>query len=339
MRQAEFPDASKLLPHTPGSTVGRLPLFPDISPYRTGWLKVSDRHDIYFEECGNPAGKPAVWVHGGPGGGCNATMRRYHDPSKYRIVLFDQRGCGRSTPHASLDENTTWDLVADMERLREHLGIDRWQLCGGSWGSTLSLAYAETHPERVSELVLRGIFLLRRAELDWFYQEGTSWLFPDAFEAYQAPIPPAERGDMIAAYHRRLTSADAAERLAAACAWSIWEGTTLSLFADPARVNQFGSEFYALAFARIECHYFMNRGFFRSDNQLLEDAGRIAHLPGTIIHGRYDVVTPLKNAWDLARAWPKAQLRIVPDSGHAASEPGIVHEIVSATNAYAAGDS
>ncbi|MBT3071595.1 prolyl aminopeptidase [Rhodomicrobium sp. Az07] len=326
------------MPPAPGSTVGRLPLFPDIPPYRTGWLKVSDRHDIYFEECGNPAGKPAVWVHGGPGGGCNATMRRYHDPSKYRIVLFDQRGCGRSTPHASLDENTTWDLVADMERLREHLGIDRWQLCGGSWGSTLSLAYAEKHPERVSELVLRGIFLLRRAELDWFYQEGTSWLFPDAFEAYRAPIPPAERGDMIAAYHRRLTSSDAAERLTAARAWSMWEGTTLSLFADAARVSQFGSEFYALAFARIECHYFMNRGFFRSDNQLLEDAGRIAHLPGTIIHGRYDVVTPLKNAWDLANAWPKAELRIVPDSGHAASEPGIVHEIVRATNAYAPGN-
>jgi len=331
MRQAESPN-----PALPGSTVGRLSLFPEIEPYRSGWLRVSDRHDIYYEECGNPTGKAAVWVHGGPGGGCNASMRRFHDPAKYRIVLFDQRGCGRSTPHASLDENTTWDLVADMERLRAHLGINRWQLCGGSWGSTLSLAYAEKHPERVTELVLRGIFLLRRAELDWFYQEGTSWLFPDAFDAYLAPIPLAERSDMIAAYHRRLTSDDPAVRLAAARAWSIWEGTTLSLFHDPARVQHFSADFYALAFARIECHYFMNRGFFRSDNQLLEDAGRIAHLPGTIIHGRYDVVTPLKNAWELAKAWPKAELRIVPDSGHAASEPGIVHEIVSATNRYAA---
>jgi proline iminopeptidase len=319
----------------PGSALGRRQVFPEIEPYRTGWLKVSNTHDIYFEECGSPDGKPALMVHGGPGGGCNPSMRRYHDPARYRIILFDQRGCGRSTPHASLIDNTTWDLVADMERLREHLRVETWQLCGGSWGSTLSLAYAETHPGRVTELVLRGIFLLRKAELDWFYQEGCSWIFPDAYEAYLAPIPPEERENMIEAYHRRLTSGHRETQLAAARAWSIWEGTTLSLFHDQERVHKFGNDSYALAFARIECHYFIHKGFFGSDNRLIEEAGKIAHLPGTIVHGRYDVVTPLKNAWDLATAWPKADLRVVPDSGHAMTEPGIVHEIVTATNKYA----
>lgn len=318
-----------------GSQNQRLPLFPEIEPYRTGWLKVSNTHEIYFEACGNPEGKPVLMVHGGPGGGCNQTMRRYHDPKRYRIILFDQRGCGRSVPHASLEDNTTWSLVSDMERLREHLGIEKWQLCGGSWGSTLSLAYAQTHPERVTELVLRGIFLLRKAELDWFYQEGASWLFPDAFEAYAAPIPLRERGDMVSAYYRRLTSGRRHEELEAARAWSIWEGTTLSLFHDTDRVKKFGADEYALAFARIECHYFINGGFFDHDNQLLANVHRVAHLPCTIIHGRYDVVTPLKNAWDLAKAWSNATLRIVPDSGHAMTEPGIIHEIVSATNAYA----
>jgi proline iminopeptidase len=310
-------------------------LFPEIEPYRAGWLKVSKTHDIYYEECGSANGKPVLMVHGGPGGGCNPAMRRYHDPSRYRIILFDQRGCGRSTPHACLEENTTWDLVADMERLRVHLGVDTWQLCGGSWGSTLSLVYAQTHPERVTELILRGIFLLRKAELDWFYQEGCNWIFPDAFEAYAAPIPVGERGNMVEAFHRRLTSGDRDTELSAARAWSIWEGTTLSLFHDPERVRRFGNDSYALAFARIECHYFVNKGFFRSDNQLIEDAHRIAHIPGVIVHGRYDVVTPLKNAWDLAKAWPSAELRIVPDSGHAMTEPGIIREIVSATNRYA----
>lgn len=319
----------------PGSALGRRQLFPEIEPYRTGWLKVSNTHDIYFEECGSPDGKPALMVHGGPGGGCNPSMRRYHDPARYRIILFDQRGCGRSTPHASLIDNTTWDLVADMERLREHLRVETWQLCGGSWGSTLSLAYAETHPGRVTELVLRGIFLLRKAELDWFYQEGCSWIFPDAYEAYLAPIPPEERENMIEAYHRRLTSGHRETQLAAARAWSIWEGTTLSLFHDQERVHKFGNDSYALAFARIECHYFIHKGFFGRDNRLIEEADQIAHLPGTIVHGRYDVVTPLKNAWDLAKAWPKADLRVVPDSGHAMTEPGIVHEIVTATNKYA----
>ncbi|MGO8951739.1 MAG: prolyl aminopeptidase [Rhodomicrobium sp.] len=330
MRQPDPPDSSLA-----GLAAGRRRLYPEIEPFNSGWLKVPGGHDIYFEECGTPSGKPALMVHGGPGGGCNPAMRRYHDPARYRIVLFDQRGCGRSTPYASLEENTTWDLVADMERLRTHLGIEAWQLCGGSWGSTLSLAYAETHPGRVTALILRGIFLLRKAELDWFYQDGCGWIFPEAFERYQAPIPPAERTSMIEAYHRRLTSPDRATQLAAARAWSIWEGTTLSLLPDRERIQKFGNESYALAFARIECHYFVNKGFFRSDNQLIDDAGRIAQVPGTIVHGRYDVVTPVKNAWELAKAWPQAELRIVPDAGHAMTEPGIVHEIVTATDKYA----
>jgi proline iminopeptidase len=251
----------------------------------------------------------------------------------YRIVLFDQRGCGLY-PNASLDANTTWHLVADMERLRETLGIERWQLFGGSWGSTLALAYAETHPQRVEALILRGIFLMRRAELEWFYQEGCSWIFPDEFAAYQSQIPPAERGDMIAAYHKLVRHADPQIRLAAAKAWSVWEGSTLALLQDEERIRHFGADAYALAFARIECHYFVNGGFFASDDQLLADAGRIGAIPGTIVHGRYDVITPAKNAWDLKRAWPIAELRIVPDAGHAMSEPGITHELISATRRY-----
>ncbi len=309
--------------------------FPEIQPYRTGTLAVSDLHCVYFEECGNPGGKPVLMVHGGPGGGSNPTMRRYHDPARYRIILFDQRGCGRSVPHASLEDNTTWHLVADMEALRSHLGIERWQLCGGSWGSTLALAYAETHPERVSELILRGIFLLRRTELLWFYQEGCSWIFPDAFDDYLKPIPLAERSDMIAAYHRRLAGPDKTAQLEAARAWSGWEGTTLSLIADPDRVSKFREEVYALAFARIEAHYFVNRGFFECDGQLLRDAAKIRHIPGVIVHGRYDVVTPLRNAWDLKTAWPEADLRIVPDAGHAMTEAGIIHEIVGAAERFA----
>jgi proline iminopeptidase len=311
-------------------------LFPEIEPYRAGRLAVSGLHEIYFEECGNPLGKPVVMVHGGPGGGSNATMRRYHDPARYRIILFDQRGCGRSTPHACLEENTTWDLVADMERLREHLGIARWQLCGGSWGSTLALAYAETHPGRVTEMILRGIFTLRRAELQWFYQDGCSWIYPDAFDDYLKPIPPEERGDMISAYHRRLTGADRAAQLEAARAWSVWEGSTLSLLPDPERVTKFAADDYALAFARIECHYFVNKGFFTRDDQLIADAGKIRHIPGVIIHGRHDVVTPLRSAWDLKQAWTEADLRIVPDAGHAMTEPGIVHEIIAAGERFAA---
>jgi proline iminopeptidase len=315
----------------------RLGLYPPIEPYMQARMTVPGGHEIYYEQSGNPEGIPVVVVHGGPGGGSNPTMRRCHDPRKYRIVLFDQRGCGRSSPHASLDNNTTWDLVADMERIRERVGIERWQLFGGSWGSTLALAYAETHPERVLSIILRGVFLLRDAELGWFYRDGASWLFPDAFEGYLAQIPEAERGDMIAAYYRRLTHADRRVQVEAAKAWSVWEGSTLSLYEDPDRVRHFANEAYALAFARIECHYFVNRGFFEHDGQLLTNAHRLAAIPGTIVHGRYDVCTPIRNAWDLHKAWPRSELRIVPDAGHAMTEPGIVHELVAATRRWAVG--
>jgi len=314
--------------------ISRLGLYPEIAPYNKGRLKVSDIHEIYFEECGNPEGAPVLMVHGGPGGGSNPTMRRFHDPAQYRIILLDQRGCGHSTPHAELEQNTTWDLVVDMERLREHLGLERWQLLGGSWGSTLSLAYAQTHPERVSQLILRGIFTLRRRELEWFYQEGCSWIHPDAFEAYLAPIPEQERGDMMSAYYKRLTSDKRDVQLEAARAWSVWEGTTLSLLHDEERVKHFAQGDYALAFARIECHYFVHKGFFETDGQLIANAHLLKGIPGVIVHGRYDVVTPLKSAWELAQAWPEAELKIVPDSGHAMTEPGIVHELVSATRAF-----
>jgi proline iminopeptidase len=310
--------------------------YPPIEPYASGRIKVSPVHEIHWEECGNPHGKPAILIHGGPGGGSNDFMRRLHDPSVYRIVLFDQRGCGRSTPHASLVDNTTWHLVADMERIREERGIERWQVVGGSWGSTLGLAYAQTHPERVSEIVLRGIFTLRREELSWFYQAGCHQIFPDAWEGFLAPIPPDERHDMIAAYHRRLTSADRAIQIEAARAWSIWEGTTISLLPDPARIAKFGQDDYAVAFARIECHYFMNAGFFERDDQLIADVGRIRRIPGVIVQGRYDVVTPMRTAWDLHAAWPEADFRLVADAGHAVTEPGITREIVAATDRFRA---
>ena len=312
----------------------RRTLYPEIEPYSSGFLNVSDLHTIYYEECGNAKGKPVLIVHGGPGGGCNPTMRRTHDPEAYRIILVDQRGCGRSTPHAELEGNTTWDLVADFEKLREKLGIERWQLCGGSWGSTLSLAYAETHPERVTEIILRGIFMLRRWELEWFYQQGTDALFPDAWEAYLAPIPEAERGDLMAAYYKRLTGNNEAEKLACARAWSTWEGTTLSLLPDAERQARFGDDHFATAFARIECHYFMNKGFFERDDQLLANAGRLKGIPGVMVHGRYDVVTPLKNAWDLKKAWPEAELEIIADAGHTATEPGIVDALVRASDKF-----
>ncbi len=313
----------------------RVGLYSPIEPYMQARMTVTGGHEIYYEQSGNPEGIPVLIVHGGPGGGSNPTMRRCHDPRKYRIILFDQRGCGRSTPHASLEHNTTWDLVADMERIRDRLGIERWQLFGGSWGSTLSLAYAESHPERVLSIILRGVFMLRDAELGWFYRDGASWLFPDAFEGYLAQIPLDERGDMIGAYYRRLTHADRRVQIEAAKAWSVWEGSTLSLYEDPDRVRHFANEAYALAFARIECHYFVNRGFFDHDGQLLTNAHKIAGIPGVIVHGRYDVCTPFRNAWDLHKAWPRAELRIVPDAGHAMTEPGIVHELVSATRRLA----
>ncbi len=313
----------------------RRTLYPPIEPYRRGRLRVSDVHELYFEESGNPTGKPVVFLHGGPGGGTDPKQRRFFDPAKYRIVLFDQRGCGKSTPHASLEDNTTWHLVSDIEALREEVGVDRWQVFGGSWGSTLALAYAEKHPERVTELVLRGIFLLGERELRWFYQWGTSELFPDAWERYLEPIPEAERGDLIHAYHRRLTSEDPEVRARAARAWSIWEAATSHLHVNPEYVEKAGQDTFALAFARIECHYFVNRGFFDRERQLLEDVGRIAHIPTVIVQGRYDVVCPVITAWELHQAFPQADLRIVPDAGHSAFEPGNVHELVGATDRFA----
>jgi proline iminopeptidase len=308
--------------------------YPEIEPYRTGMLPVSALHTLYYEESGNPHGKPVVFVHGGPGGGTEPKQRRFFDPAAYRIVLFDQRGCGRSTPYASLEDNSTWHLVEDMERLREHLGIERWQVFGGSWGSTLSLAYAEKHPERVTELVLRGIFLLRKQEIDWFYQHGASALFPDAWEAYLAPIPPEERGDMLTAYHRRLIGADPLAQQEAARAWSTWEGATSCLTANPALIARMSADIFSLAFARIECHYFVNKGFLERDGQLLEDAHRIRLIPTVIVHGRYDVVCPLESAWALHHALPEADLRIVPDAGHSAFEPGNLHELIEATDRF-----
>ncbi len=310
-------------------------LYDPIEPFDTGRLKVSPIHELYYEQVGNPAGKPVVFLHGGPGGGIVPDYRRYFNPKLYRVVLFDQRGSGKSTPHASLEENTTWHLVSDIEQLREHLRIDTWQVFGGSWGSTLALAYAETHPDRTRELVLRGIFLCRPKEIQWFYQEGASAIFPDVWEQYLKVIPKTERVDMVSAYYRRLTSENAATRLEAARAWSIWEGSTSKLFFDPAMIEKFSDPEFALAFARIECHYFMNNAFFKSDNYLIENVDRIRRIPGVIVQGRYDVVCPLTSAWDLHRAWPEADLHIIPDAGHSISESGIINALVEATDNFA----
>jgi proline iminopeptidase len=309
-------------------------LYPDIEPYDHGLLDVGDGHRVYWELCGNPQGKPVVFLHGGPGGGCSPTQRRLFDPRKYKILLFDQRGCGRSLPYAELEANTTWHLVADIERLREMIGAERWMVFGGSWGSTLALAYAQTHPERVSELVLRGIFTLRRAELLWYYQEGASWMFPDKWERFLAPIPPEERHDLMGAYRRRLTHPDPAVQRQAARAWSLWEGETITLLPDQGYTDTFGDEHYALAFARIENHYFVNEGFFE-EGQLIRDAGRLKRIPGVIIQGRYDIATPPKTAWELHKAWPEARFILVPDAGHAVTEPGITHHLIEATDAFA----
>ena len=312
-------------------------LFPPLDAYQSGYLRVSDVHELYYEQSGNPAGKPVVFLHGGPGGGSDAKMRQFFNPEHYRIVIFDQRGCGKSRPSASLDDNTTWHLVEDIEVLRKHLGIDRWQVFGGSWGSTLALAYAETHPERVTELVLRGIFLLRRSELEWFYQSpmGAASLFPDLWEKYVEPIPVVERSDMMQAYYKRLTSKDTAELQRAARAWSVWEGATSFLRLNPDYVSKFDDSGFAAAFARIECHYFVNKGFLEHYDQLLRNSSRIRHIPGVIVQGRYDVVCPLRSAWDLHRAWPEADLRIVAAAGHSAFEPGITRELLAATDRFA----
>ncbi len=312
----------------------RRTLYPEIEPYDSGFLQASPLHRMYYEQCGNPKGKPVVFVHGGPGAGCNAKSRRFFDPKHYRIVLFDQRGCGRSTPHAELTDNTTWHLVADMEALRTHLGIDRWQVFGGSWGSTLSLAYAQTHPARVSELVLRGIFMLRRWELEWFYQKGADAIYPDAWETYVAAIPPVERGDLMGAYYRRLTSPDKAVQLAAAKAWSVWEGSTSYLAQSEDYIASTGADDFALQFARIECHYFVHGGFFERDDQLLHHAHKLKNIPAVIVQGRYDVVCPMRSAWDLHRAWPEADFRIVGDAGHSAFEAGITNELIGATDRF-----
>jgi proline iminopeptidase len=312
-------------------------LYPAITPYRRGRLRVSALHDLYFEESGNPRGKPVVFLHGGPGGGTSPAMRRFFNPRRYRIVLFDQRGCGKSRPHASLVANTTWDLVEDIERLREHLQIRRWQVFGGSWGSTLALAYAQTHPRRVTELVLRGIFLLRRSELDWFYQDklGAASLFPDLWEKYEALIPPRERGNMMRAYYRRLTSKNAKVRERAAYAWSIWEGATSYLQAKEPDLAQFSDPDIAAAFARIECHYFVNRGFMQREDQLLRGVRKIRHIPAVIVQGRYDVVCPMRSAWALHRAWPEADLKISSDAGHSAFEAANARALVAATDRFA----
>jgi proline iminopeptidase len=312
----------------------RRTFYPDPGPRATGRLSVSDLHELHYEECGNPKGKPVVMLHGGPGGGISPAMRRFHDPKAYRIVLFDQRGAGKSTPAACVEENTTWHLVSDIEALRRHLDIEHWQIFGGSWGSTLALAYAERHPERVTELVLRGIFLGRKREIDWLYKEGCNWLFPEAWETFVTPIPLEERHDFIAAYRKRLIAPESAERLACAKAWSQWEGKTISLLPNPERVASFGADAFATAFARIECHYFANACFLARDGQLLEEAHRLKGIPGVIVHGRYDVVTPVANAWALHQVWPEAELEIVADAGHTMTEPGLIDALVRATDRF-----
>ncbi len=311
--------------------------YPPIKPFNSGFLKVSPIHDIYYEESGNPNGKPVVFLHGGPGGGTDAKMRQFFNPKKYRIVLFDQRGCGKSKPSANLEDNTTWHLVSDIEAVREHLGIERWQVFGGSWGSTLALAYAQKHPERCTELVLRGIFLLRKSELDWFYQDplGAASLFPEFWEDYLAPLSESERKDCVASYYKRLTSDDKSVLLEAARAWSVWESALSYFHMNVGYVKRANEADFAAAFARIECHYFINGGFLERPNQLLEDVHKIRHIPAVIVQGRYDVVCPARSAWDLKKAWPEADLRIVPDAGHSAFEPGTARELVMATDRFA----
>ncbi len=316
-------------------------LYPPVEPHASGMLAVSDGHQLYWEQSGNPHGKPVVFLHGGPGGGSSPWHRRFFDPDVYRIVLFDQRGCGRSLPHAGepdadLSHNTTWHLVADIESLRTSLGIDRWQVFGGSWGSALALAYAETHPEAVTEVILRGVFTLRRFELEWFYEGGAQAIFPDLWENYVAPIPVLERSHMIEAYHRRLAHPDPDVHLAAAVAWTRWEASTLTLRPDESLVDSMTELRTATAFARIENHYFVHGGWFR-EGQLIEDARRLADIPGVIVQGRYDVCTPAMTAWDLHRAWPEAELVMVPDAGHAASEPGIAAALRAATDRFRPG--
>lgn len=309
-------------------------LYPPIEPYASGHLDVGDGHHVYWERCGTPGAKPAVFLHGGPGGGFSPDHRRLFDPARYDLLLFDQRGCGRSTPHASLEANSTWHLVADIERLRAMAGVDQWLVFGGSWGSTLALAYAQTHPARVSELVLRGIFTIRQAEIDWYYQEGASRIYPDKWERFIAPVPEAERGTMVAAYRRLLTGDDPATRLAAARAWSVWEGETVRLLPDPTLSAAHDADDFALAFARIENHYFVHRGWL-DEGQLIANAALLADIPGVIIHGRYDMACPAETAWALHKAWPQAHFELIEGAGHAYNEPGILDALIRATDGFA----
>jgi proline iminopeptidase len=309
-------------------------LYPERGPYQTHRLKVSDLHELYVEESGNKDGVPVVFFHGGPGGGTDPMQRRFFDPKHYRVIIFDQRGAGRSSPHACLEDNTTWDLVEDAERIREHLGVERWHVFGGSWGSTLSLAYAVTHPERVLSMTLRGIFLARSHEVRWFYQEGASRIFPEAFRAYRGHIAPDERDDLLRAYHRRLTDDDPEVRLAAARAWARWEASCSRLTPEARLIDRCAEPTFALALARIEAHYFVNDAWFESDDWLLDAVERVADVPTTIVQGRYDIVCPPGTAVELAERMPQAKLQIVPDAGHASSEPGIVRGLVAATNAF-----
>ena len=309
-------------------------LYPEIEPFDSGMLDVGDGHMIYWERVGTRGAKPAVFLHGGPGGGCGPTHRRAFDPEKYDVMLFDQRGCGRSLPHAELEANTTWHLVSDIERLRAMMGVEKWQVFGGSWGSTLALAYAETHPERVSELIVRGVYTLTRAELEWYYQFGVSQMFPEKWERFLAPIPQAERGDLMAAYRKRLVSEDRAVQLEAAKAWSLWEGETITLLPDPSLTEQHGDDDFAIAFARIENHFFVHGGWFE-EGQLLRDAHKLAGIPGVIVHGRYDMPCPAHYAWQLHKAWPDAEFHLIEGAGHAFSEPGILDRLIRATDQFA----
>jgi len=309
-------------------------LYPPLEPYASGHLDVGDGHRVYWERCGTPGAKPAVFLHGGPGGGIAPSHRQLFDPARYDVLLFDQRGCGRSTPHADLEANTTWHLVADIERLRDMAGVDRWLVFGGSWGSTLALAYAQTHPARTSELVLRGIFTIRQSEIDWYYQHGASLIYPDKWERFLAPIPASERGDLVEAYRTRLTGADRAARIEAARAWSLWEGETISLLPNPAFSDQHGDDDFALAFARIENHYFVHKGWLE-DGQLIRDAGLLDGIPGVIVQGRYDMACPPDTAWALHRVWPEARFELIEGAGHAYNEPGILDALIRATDEFA----
>lgn len=309
--------------------------FPEIAPFNTFSLKVSDLHTLYVEEVGNPNGTPVVFVHGGPGGGIDPNHRRYFDPNFWRIILFDQRGCGKSTPFGELRENTTFDLVGDMEKIRNHLSIDKWHVFGGSWGSTLALSYAITHPTRALSLVLRGIFLVRKKEINWFYQHGASMFYPEEWEHFLEPIPKAERHDLVSAYHRRLNSSEEAVVIEAARAWSKWEGATSKLRKDVSMIEHFSSEHFAYAFARIENHYFYNNAFFDDENWILNNIKKIQHIPGVIVQGRYDMPCPPISAYELHKAWPKAEFLMIEEAGHSASEPGILSALISATNQMA----